>query len=530
MKFCKAALKMFFIISVLLNVALATACENSAAGATIYFDGAKMPKNIDPQLAYTDFELTVVSNVFEGLFRMHENKAEPALCAGYTIAENKVDYEFTLINNAMWSDERPLTAHDFVFGLRRALSPETKSPYAHLLLNIKGASAALSGSASPANIGVSAASDQILRISLESPDDRFIEALCNPVSYPCNEDFFLDCKGRYGLIGDTVLSCGAFYLSRWRENANMRLIRNENYKGPFKAIPKQIIISFTENANERIERLLSGSLDLVFIGGDQLGRVQTAGLNVIQTENTAYTLVCGSNDTFFSDSEVQSALFKGLDRSQCAVSAPAYFHSLNGLIPDTATSLSGVYRRNKTVTLPISFEPGSARQQWLTLAKSKTGATQSAALYYPDNVGVHEIVSLLAQSWQQNLGLYVSLKPATSEKMNSLARDGNFQIALYPVSPADNDAKSYLTPFTAGEPLESYSSQAFKTAYANIGRNLTENDYIAHVGAAEQALLNDKKTLPLLSGMSILAMNKGISGSHVSRSGTVLSFFNITKS
>jgi len=528
-KVCKTALKMFFIISVLLNVALATACESSAAGATIYFDGTRMPKNIDPQLAYTDFELTVASNVFEGLFRMHENKVKPALCANYTISENRLDYEFTLINGAMWSDERPLTAHDFVFGLRRALNPETKAPYSHLLLNIKGASAALSGSGNPANIGISAVSDKILRISLEAPDDRFLEALCNPVSYPCNEEFFLDCKGRYGLIGDTVLSCGSFYLSRWRENANMRLIRNENYKGPFKAIPKQIIISFTENADERIGRLLNGSLDLVFVDGDQLGRVQTAGLNIIQTENTSYTLLCGNNDTFFNDSEVQRALFTGLDRTQCAISAPAYFHSISGLIPDTVISLDGIYRKSKTVNLPVAFDPSTARQQWLALAKSKNSAPQNATLYYPDNVGVHEIASLLAQSWQQNLGLYILLKPISAEKMSSLMREGNFQIALYPVSPPGNDAKSYLMPFASGEPLENYSSQAFKTAYANIGRNLNENEYIARVGTAEQALLDDKRILPIVSGISTLAISNKISGAHVGRSGMVLSFFNITK-
>ena len=522
-------IKLFLVIAMLLCVAPLSACDSSAAGATIYFDGVSMPKNIDPQLAASDLELTVAGNVFDGLFRMVGTEAKPALCGNYTVSDDKLEYKFMLVSGAMWSDKRPLTAHDFVFGIRRALDPATKSPNAHLLANIKGAADVLSGAKSVSTLAVSATDDNTLIIGLQSPDDRFTEALCNPVSYPCNEEFFIDCKGRYGLIGDMVLSCGPFYLSRWRENANMRLIRNENYKGTFKATPKQAIISFTKGDDERVTRFLDGSLDLVYIGGDQLGRVQTAGLNTLQTENTAYILVCSNTNAFFSDSEVRKALFCGLDRSQCIVSAPAYFRSLKGMIPDTAISLEAIYRPNKEVNIPFSFNAGQAHAKWISLTKNNSKAPSSVTLHYPDDGGMQEIAGLMAQSWQQNLGLYVTLSALPRNKMPALVRGGDFQIALYPVSPATNDAKSYLTAFSSGEPLENYSSQDFKSAYNNIGRNLGEREYIARVGAAEQALLDSMTTLPMVSGGAILAIGTGIDGVQTGRSGNTVYFYDIIK-
>ena len=99
-------------------------------------DTENEPKNIDPQLASSQSELTIARNTMTGLFRINDKgNAEKSLCDEYKISSDGLTYEFK-IKDAKWSNGDDITADDFVFGITRALSPETKSPYANTLFFI----------------------------------------------------------------------------------------------------------------------------------------------------------------------------------------------------------------------------------------------------------------------------------------------------------------------------------------------------------------------------------------------------------
>mgnify|MGYP004678251891 FL=1 len=162
------------LLLLLVSTALAasmTACGNRSAqaGRNIRLTMAKMPTNVDPQLAESAEELAIVRNSFEGLMRVDGGKIVNAACEDCSISGDGLTYTFTLKKGLKWSDGSTLTADDFRFGLVRALRPETASPDAERLFSIKNAEAVHSGNADEGTLGIESDGKRTLVITLSSP-------------------------------------------------------------------------------------------------------------------------------------------------------------------------------------------------------------------------------------------------------------------------------------------------------------------------------------------------------------------------
>ncbi|MGB1556849.1 MAG: ABC transporter substrate-binding protein, partial [Oceanococcaceae bacterium] len=72
------------------------------------------------------------------------------------ISEDGTEYTFYLRKNARWSNGDPVTAADFVAGLRRSVDPATLSEYSQMLAPILHAEDVISGKKSPEELAVEA--------------------------------------------------------------------------------------------------------------------------------------------------------------------------------------------------------------------------------------------------------------------------------------------------------------------------------------------------------------------------------------
>jgi oligopeptide transport system substrate-binding protein len=162
------------IISVIFLFSL-TACDNTEK-AYIYFYMKEQPQTLDPQTAKTDEDLLIVRNIFEGLLRKDEKgKIVCGVAESYNL--NGLTYTFKLKKDAIWSNEVPITAHDFVFAFKRAVKPETKSPFVKRLFTIKNAKAINKGKKDVNSLGVKALDTHTLQIILNENDKNFEETL-----------------------------------------------------------------------------------------------------------------------------------------------------------------------------------------------------------------------------------------------------------------------------------------------------------------------------------------------------------------
>jgi oligopeptide transport system substrate-binding protein len=156
---------MFVVVSLFLS-----GCASSASsrywGKTVaptdnvlrYISGSE-PESLDPAFGTGQPEARVYMALYEGLVEYHPKTMEPipAIAERWEISPDGTEYIFHLRKDARFTNGDPITAKDFVYTFRRALSPELASRNANLGYYIKYSEAYNSG-----NMFVKDASGQFL--------------------------------------------------------------------------------------------------------------------------------------------------------------------------------------------------------------------------------------------------------------------------------------------------------------------------------------------------------------------------------
>lgn len=93
-----------------------------------YVSGSE-PETLDPQLPDGQPEARIFMALYDGLveYGPKDQQPIPAIAKSWETNPNLDEFIFHLRNNAKWSDGKPITAHDFVYSMRRGFAPETIS-------------------------------------------------------------------------------------------------------------------------------------------------------------------------------------------------------------------------------------------------------------------------------------------------------------------------------------------------------------------------------------------------------------------
>lgn len=449
----KLLLKIISFILVLSVTALSfSGCNSANKNAVIYYEASVIPTTLDPQLASNDTELIMVRNTFEGLMRVDsDGNIVPGVAKSYTY-ENS-EYTFYIDEKAAWSDGVPVTADDFVFAFRRAVDPNTKSPYAGKLNSILNAKYILSGDIGSENLGVKAKGPNTLVITLENSDDQFLYKLTTSVCMPCREDFFNSCQGQYGLSADKILTNGSYKLTKWnKEDFAARLYRNEKYYGNFTAKNSAVFISYNPD-KDNLEKLSKSSVDVALIKMNQMEDSTAAGLNNAQFQNVVWVMEISDSMPY----NLRKALFHSFDRSVYAGDLGVGFNAAYSLFPSSVSNENLDYIGIPTYDLELAKELYSE-----ALKNYKDKKLPSTTLVYYNSEEMKLPLNDIVGHWQNNLGAYLNISPmdSVSEIKNTITGKENY-IAVYPVTITDRDASVFC--YQLGY---NYSNAAVKTLNA----------------------------------------------------------------
>ena len=119
-----------------------------------YISGPE-PESLDPQVSSGQPEARLHIGLFDGLTEYHPEtgQAIPALAERWEPNTDNSEFTFHL-RDARWSNGDPITAHDFVYSLRRGLAPAFAARTAYLAYYIKGAQAYNEGKGKAEDVGV----------------------------------------------------------------------------------------------------------------------------------------------------------------------------------------------------------------------------------------------------------------------------------------------------------------------------------------------------------------------------------------
>lgn|GEM_PF-5108991 len=281
----------------------------------------KEPESLDPQVVCDFSSREIVENLFEGLLRINEEGAViPGAALSFESNDEYTEFIFHLRKDAYWSckEKTPVLAKDFVFAIKRALKKETKAPFAYLLYGIKNAKKYSEEITKESNLGVSALDDYTIKFTLEASNKNFPKILAEPVAMPCNEDFFNLCAGQYGMESSKILSNGPFKIKNSKDQhfSAIGLIRNENYVGESKVIPKAIEFTVIKNNENPLDSIKNKNFDISFADTGNGSDEERLGLKTIENgKSIIWGVVFNKNDGITNNLNFRKSVLSALDRN-----------------------------------------------------------------------------------------------------------------------------------------------------------------------------------------------------------------------
>ncbi len=422
---------LIFLSAVLLCLSFG-GCKEDYKDAFIYIDFDTVPTNLDPQLADSDEELTVVRALFDTLLRY--NKDGKIVCSGAeSYKKDGNTYTFKLKKDAKWVSGEKVTAHDYVFALRRAVESSTKAPYASSLFSIVNAKEIYEGKVELSSLGVSAPDDYTLKIQLKEADSEFEKVLTTAVAMPCNEKFFNSCKGKYGLTIDTTASCGSYYVKQWLTESKflIRLAKNLDFTGEFEA--NSMRIYFTCAKDDALTMLEHDNTDLAYISNEEYGSVSGKGFKISSVEDTCYTLFLSSR----MDAELRKAFLTSIDQSSYKSDLVAAESTALSLYPKIL-SASGAPKASDL----IKYDDSSAAAIYKKL-EAKGAIPESISIKYPDGSSAEKVARSLAAHWQKSLSCFINIEKTPINTINDMYNSTYYDIIIIPFSAPSGTVSAY---------------------------------------------------------------------------------------
>lgn len=513
---------------------------SSGTGANLYFPIDNDPGYLDPQVISDPGAKNIIANCFEGLVRLDKDgKIEAGYAEEWKVSPDGLTYTFNLRRDGKWAimsassdflgedfrdtfDNR-VTAHDFAFGLKRALLPETLSPGAKNLFSIENAELVNSGKLSPDELGVKATDDYTLIITLSQPDPDFLYVLLEPECMPCNEAFFEATGGRYGLSTRFLMYNGPFYMSNWADDAAITLMSNDDYYDFKHVKPYSIYFSINSEQGSRLEKIKDKIYDLAPLSTEQAEKLQKKiGYTVETFENGLYCLAFNCKDSVLSNINIRKAIASSFDRSLL------YSHlgegSVEGIIPPSMLLSGSKYRE---AAGSVSLTPNADPKKLLEDTLTKLGLDYIEVTVLCTEAEEKAVRSVM-QKWQATLGVKfnVFVETATSDEIRTRISDGDWQLALTDISFPHLTAFNGLLQFTTGN-SENILGFEDKKYDALVGAIKTASGFDTSISAtkeAEQYLLDSCVIIPLYGSPAYYGLGKGVDGVIFNTTGDVVYF------
>ncbi len=467
-----------------------TAAPVAEAAGGSFSVGLPEPVGIEPVTMADLYGYQVMRLVFDGLTEISEDlEVVPAMAQSWDVNEDNTVFTFHLRDDVRFSNGRPVTAQDFVFGWNRVADPESAANVAYHGLPIKGWGEVMEGAAEAIE-GVQAVDDQTLEITTAQPFVLLPMVLAHPVFSPIPEE-----EVGEG-FSDQPVGNGPYMMDGpWQHNQGMTLVRNpEYYAEPGVADSIEVLIYSEFETTFRDTQ--AGNLDIAYdaVPPEEIESAQAEfgdRLLVVPVGALDY-LGLPVQHAPFDNVDIRRALSMAIDREAIAESiyqgtrVPA-----RSMVPSLAPA--GV----EDACPYCVFDPEEAK----ALLDSAGGIPGgSVKLYYPTgDEAAEQALQAAANGWGTHLGVEVEFQGMEFSPFVDLLyegiTDGMHAIGWIWDYPS---AYSFLSPLlesTSGDNLVGYASPEFDALLQEVR---TAETIEAGYPALEEAQRLEGEELPII--------------------------------
>ena len=521
----KSAILAALILAASMTAASCSKNESKGDGSDYMYNSCLLgnPESLDPQYSSDDSSATVISNLYSGLMKMDTSGS--IVCdnaESYTVSDDGLTYSFTLRQDNYWffdkSDDDKVdedeffnvTAKDYVFAFNRLLLPETQSPHADKFLCIKGAKELQNGSATELS-GVYAPSEYTLVITLEHPDADFLNLLATNPAMPCNEEFFLSTKGRYGLADDYVMSNGAFFVRQWfydpyGKNNILYMKRNSANSETDRVYPSYLSFTIEKKQSDIVSSFKNGKADCF----SSMSFDSSFNINkYYYTADKTITLglIFNPADEIYSNKSLQKALAYSIDREAMRNDIGSDISVAYGILPSGIKLLGRSYRELSTDKSFSIYNTDTAKSL-LNTAKQELGAEsfESVKILVPTSFVNSKYLHLLSQQWQETLGYYIGIDEVSDEEFYNRLDSGQYSIALYPATSDYNSGVGFFRKFDSS-PYFTLTAQCSQ-AISELDCIDNSSEYVEKFSSIEKQILDEFCFIPVFYKNTYLVIKK----------------------
>ncbi len=447
----------FFLLSIIYIIVLSFGCSreadkssstssNPASSTTpdsFITDLYGEPATIDPNKVSWAREITIVNQCFNGVLGFNSDLSlKPVTATEIPSVENGgissdgLTYTFKLRQEVTWSDGVKVTARDYVYGIKRMLSPDLAADYASFYFDIMGAkeyNASIDKDESTKkrlrdSVGITALDDYTLQIRLSNQRPAFLQVMALWPAYPVREDMINKYGDQWTEPGNNIGN-GPFILSEWVHSDHITLKANPNYWGVNKPKVNQIIFRMISDANAALAAYKNDEIYLVRVPGGTEKAVMADP--VLSKEILRYPQLGTLGGMFnvaktpFDNVKVRQAFATAIDRVSfidkvhAGVGKPAY-----SWIPP------GMAGYDAGLGLEYKFDPVKAKRLLAEAGYADAGKLPPIKFTY-FNIGSNPMDAQFIQGQlKANLGIEITLDPMESKAATEAFNSGNYQVGL----------------------------------------------------------------------------------------------------
>ena len=485
-------------------------CSQGGSGDDSYRSGppalnralAAEPESLDPQKSRSTQAADVLRDIGEGLVTYTAaGELVPGTAASWEMADDGLTYTFRLREDARWSNGDPVTAADFVFGLQRLVDPATAAFYAAELGNVVNAAAIVAGDKEPDELGVVAADERTLVVSLERPTPYLLSLLTHPSTFPVHRGSVAQHGDAFARPG-TLLSNGAYALADWEPGAVIDLQRNTHYWNDAETSIDHVRYHVVTQELAEFNRYRAGELHVTSTvppeNFEQIRADYASELHVAPTLGVYYYGFNLTRPPFADKPELRQALSMAIDRKILVEritgrgEAPAY-----SWVPPGVDNY-------EPVQLPYA---GLSRQERNAIAQSlyrKAGYSKNKPLRFElryNTLDTHQKIALAAQAmWREVLGAEATIVNVEFQVLLDQMREREVTQMFRSSWFGDyNDANSFLAIMQSDSAanIPGYSNAEYDELLQSAGEQVDLARRRLYLEEAERVLLADHAVIPL---------------------------------
>ncbi|HXG75709.1 MAG TPA: ABC transporter substrate-binding protein [Gaiellaceae bacterium] len=367
-----------------------------AAAATLRVGMRALPTQVDPPRSYFLPDIQLQMAVFDRLVeRWPEATIVPALAERWEISDDGLRYRFHLREGLTWSDGRPLTAHDVVYGVRRNLDRDRPGVSVAMLFALEQAQDYFHGRSDDLDaVGVRALDERTVEFRLVVPAPYFLSMVNRPDAGP-QPRHAIEAHGDAWTEPSRLVASGAFTLAEVSADRVVLERRPESRARPGNVRRVELSSPPLDVASERYA---SDELDIVWgLAAVEIAERHVATEGDLRLEPAAGLeyLVLDHRDPAIARVELRRALAHAVDRRELQAVLP------KNTLPATGGMVPPVLQGH-TPDIAPAYDPELARE---LLAAS--GFAGEIRLAVPEGRPELPAVLALAGMWERTLGLRV---------------------------------------------------------------------------------------------------------------------------